>query len=129
MTNTYRPSKARFESSAVKARDRHRAVSRLFAAATVKSLHPQTCLRALREISEVAAVAVLPNSQMTDQEALQTIAAIAEWVRAEAPGARAECGDVIRSLHTLTADVDLEDLDDQHAADLFRDVISTLETS
>lgn len=95
----------------------------------MKSLDPQTCRRALREISEVAAVAVLPDSQMTEQEALQTIAAIAEWVRKEAPGARADCGDVIRSLHTLTAGVDLEDLDDQNAANLFHDVISTLETS
>jgi hypothetical protein len=90
---------------------------------------PQTCRRALREISEVAAVAVLPDSQMTDQEALLTIAAIAQWVREEAPGARADCDDVIRRLHTLTSSVDLEDLDDQDAADMFRDVISTLEIS
>lgn len=88
---------------------------------------PQTCRRALREISEVAAVAVLPDSQMTDQEALLTIAAIAQWVREEAPGARADCGDVIRQLHALTSSVDLEDLDDKDAADMFRDVISTLE--
>jgi len=90
---------------------------------------PQTCRRALREISEVAAVAVLPDSQMTDQEALLTIAAIAQWVREEAPGARADCGDVIRRLHALTSSVDLEDLDDQDAADMFHDVISTLEIS
>lgn len=90
---------------------------------------PQTCRRALREISEVAAVAVLPDSQMTDQEALLTIAAIAQWVREEAPGARADCGDVIRQLYALTSSVDLEDLDDQDAADMFRDVISTLEIS
>lgn len=63
---------------------------------------PQTCRRALREIGEIAAVAVLPDSQMTDQEALQNIAAIAEWVMEEAPGARPDCGDVIRRLHRMT---------------------------
>lgn len=94
----------------------------------MNSFDPQTCRRALREISEVAAVAVLPDSQMTDQEALQNIAAIAEWVREEAPGARADCGDVIRRLHALTAAVDLDGLDDQDAAGLFHDVIRTLET-
>jgi hypothetical protein len=39
---------------------------------------PHTCRRALREIGEIAAVPILPDSQMTDQEALQNIAAIAE---------------------------------------------------
>jgi len=56
------------------------------------SRDPHTCRRALREIGEIAAVAGLADSQMTDQEALETIAAIAEWVLDEAPGARADCG-------------------------------------
>lgn len=42
------------------------------------SRDPQTCRGALREIGEIAAVAVLPDSRMTDQEALQNIAVIAE---------------------------------------------------
>lgn len=90
---------------------------------------PHTCRRALREIGEIAAVAVLPDSQMTDQEALQTIAAIARWVREEAPGERAGCGDVIRRLNDMTASVDLEGLGDREALDLFGDVLRALETS
>lgn len=90
---------------------------------------PQTCRRALREIGEIAAVAVLPDSQMTDQEALQAIAAIADWVIDEAPGARPDCGSIIRRLHDMTADVDIEALDDREALNLFGDVLGALETS
>lgn len=90
---------------------------------------PYTCRRALREIGEIAAVAVLPDSQMTDQEALQNIAAIAEWVRDEAPGAQPDCGNIIQRLHELTATVDVEALDDQEALDLFSEVLGALETS
>jgi hypothetical protein len=93
------------------------------------SRDPQTCRRALREIGEIAAVAVLPDSQMTDQEALQNIAAIAEWVREEAPAARAECGDVIRQLHEMTASVDIDALSDREALDLFSEVLGALEMS
>lgn len=74
-------------------------------------------------------MAVLPDGQMTDQEALQTIAAIARWVRDEAPGERAECGDVIRRLNDMTASVDLEALGDREALNLFGDVLRVLETS
>lgn len=63
-------------------------------------------------------------SQMTDQEALQNIAAIAKWVREEAPAARPDCGDVIQQLHRMTAGVDTE-----AALDLFSDVLGVLETS
>ena len=90
---------------------------------------PQTCRRALREIGEIAAVAVLPDSQMSDQEALQNIAAIAEWVIEEAPGARPDCGDVIRQLHRLTVGVDVEVLADREALQLFSEVLGALETS
>lgn len=90
---------------------------------------PQTCRRALREIGEIAAVAVLPDSRMTDQEALQTIAAIAEWVMEEAPGARPDCGDVIRRLHRMTEGVDVEALDDRQAVELFSEVLGALEES
>lgn len=90
------------------------------------SRDPQTCRRALREIGEIAAVAVLPDSQMTDQEALQSIAAIAEWVLDEAPGARADCGDVIRRLERMTAGVDFDRLDDRAAQGLFGEVLAVV---
>lgn len=90
---------------------------------------PQTCRRALREIGEIAAVAVLPDSQMTDQEALQNIAAIAEWVRTEAPRAGADCGDLVQRLHGMTSGVDIDALDDRAALSLFSEVLGVLETS
>ncbi len=91
------------------------------------SRDPQTCRRALREIGEIAAVAGLEDSQMTDQEALQSIAAIAEWVLDEAPGARADCGDVVRRLERMTAGVDFEALGDREAQGLFGEVLGVLE--
>lgn len=66
---------------------------------------------------------------MTDQEALQNISAIAEWVREEAPGARAECGDVIRLLHEMTAGVDFDALNDREALRRFAQVLGALEAS
>lgn len=87
---------------------------------------PNTCRRALREIAEIAAVAVLEDSQMTDQEALQTIAAIANWVAEEDPAARADCGDVIRSISTLTVGADFASMGDRDAVTLFRRVLQTL---
>ncbi|HST93049.1 MAG TPA: hypothetical protein VLJ13_12720 [Brevundimonas sp.] len=90
------------------------------------SRDPQTCRRALREIGEIAAVAVLPDSQMTDQEALQSIAAIAEWVLDEAPGARPDCGDVIRRLERMTAGVEFDALDDRAAQRLFGQVLAVV---
>lgn len=89
---------------------------------------PRTCRRALREIGEIAAVAVLPDSRMTDHEALGEIAAIAEWVMEEAPGARADCGEVVRRLNAMTAGVDVEALDDRAALHLFGEVLGALET-
>ncbi|CAN7312378.1 hypothetical protein [Brevundimonas sp. LjRoot202] len=93
----------------------------------MSSRDPQTCRRALREIGEIAAVAGLEDSQMTDQEALQSIAAIAEWVIEEAPGARADCGDVVRRLERMTAGVDFEALGDRAAQALFGAVLGMLE--
>ena len=91
------------------------------------SRDPQTCRRALREIGEIAAVAGLADSQMTDQEALESIAAIAEWVLDEAPGARADCGAVVRRLERMTVGVDFEALGDREAQALFADVLGVLE--
>jgi len=90
------------------------------------ALDPTTCRRALREIGEIAAVAVLQDSQMSDQEALQMIAAIAEWVRDEEPAGGTECGGVIRQLNAMTADIDFEGLDDREAVVLFNDVLAIL---
>jgi len=90
---------------------------------------PQTCRRALREIGAIAAVAILPDSQMTDQEALRNIAAIAEWAIEEAPGARPGCGEVIRRLNEMTTGVDVDALDDRQAVSLFSEVLGALETS
>ncbi|WP_245158215.1 MULTISPECIES: hypothetical protein [unclassified Brevundimonas] len=87
---------------------------------------PDTCRRALHEIREIAAVAALENSRMTEQEALQAMSAIADWVEETAPGARADCGDVIRRISDLTARTDLEALDDRSALDLFARVLEAL---
>ncbi|HYC75049.1 hypothetical protein [Brevundimonas sp.] len=91
------------------------------------SRDPHTCRRALREIGEIAAVAGLEDSQMTDQEALASIAAIAEWVLDEGPGARADCGEVVRRLERMTAGVDFEALGDREAQDLFGEVLGVLQ--
>jgi hypothetical protein len=88
---------------------------------------PHTCRRALREIGEIAAAARLADSRMSDQEALGSIAAIAEWVLDEAPGARADCGEVVRRLERMTAGVDVEALGDREAQALFGEVLKVLE--
>lgn len=88
---------------------------------------PQTCRRALREIGEIAAVAGLEGGQMSDQEALGSIAAIAEWVLQTAPGARADCGDVVRRLERMTAGVEVEAMGDREAQALFAEVLGVLE--
>ncbi|GAA0870366.1 hypothetical protein GCM10009116_22020 [Brevundimonas basaltis] len=90
---------------------------------------PHTCRRALREIGEIAAVAGLEGGRMTDQETLGSIAAIAEWVLETAPGARADCGDVVRRLERMTAGVEVEALDDRAAQALFGAVVGVLEGS
>ena len=88
---------------------------------------PHTCRRALREIGEIAAVATLDDSRMSDQEALGSIAAIAEWVLETAPGARADCGEVVRRLERMTAGVDVEALGDREAQALFGEVMAVLQ--
>lgn len=90
---------------------------------------PHTCRRALREIGEIASVAVLPDSQMTDQEALRNIAAIADWLTDGGPQSAADCGDVIRRLHDMTAGLDLDALEDPAALKLFSEVLGVLEIS
>lgn len=90
----------------------------------MKSNDALACRRALREIREIAAVAVLDGSQMSEQEALQTIAAIAEWVPDD--DASADCGDMIRRLDALIGSADIDRIDDAAALGLFRDVTALL---
>jgi hypothetical protein len=93
----------------------------------VTRLDPQRCRRALREIGEIAAVARLDGSALTEQEALQMIAAIAEWIDADATAAPADCGDRIHQLHAMTEAVDFDALSDAEAMRLFGAVRRTVE--
>ena len=63
---------------------------------------------------------------MTDQEALQTLSAIAAWVQAESPADGAACGAVIDLLVDLTDGVDIGALADDQARDLFRRIKARL---
>jgi len=85
------------------------------------------CRRPLREIREIAAVAILDGGQMSDQEALQTIAAIAGWAADESGSAAPDCGDVIRRVDAIIGETDVEALDDRTALALFRDVSAVLQ--
>ena len=64
---------------------------------------------------------------MSGQEALQTIAAIAEWA-ADAPGtAPPDCADVIRRIDAMIGDTEVEALEDAQAFTLFREVRGLLQ--
>lgn len=84
------------------------------------------CRRALREIREIAAVALLDGALMTEQEALKTIGAIADWTADESP-AQADCGEMVRRLDALIGPVDIDAIDDRSALDLFREVTALLQ--
>lgn len=84
------------------------------------------CRRALWEMREIAAAASLQDSPMSDQEALQTLSAIAAWVQAESPADGAACGAVIDLLVDLTDGVDIGALADDQARDLFRRIKARL---
>ena len=86
------------------------------------------CRRALREIREIAAVALLDGAQMSEQEALKTISAIAEWTADEDTSSAADCGDLIGRLDALLSSADLDALDDRACVELFRDVTAILQT-
>lgn len=86
------------------------------------------CRRALREIREIAAVALLDGAQISEQESLQTIAAIAGWALEDTRSAPPDCGDMIRRLDAAIGEVDIETLDDRTAMDLFQAVIALLQT-
>lgn len=86
------------------------------------------CRRALREIREIAAVALLDGAQISEQESLQTIAAIAGWAVEDTGSAPPDCGDMIRRLDDAIGEIDIETLDDRTAMDLFQNVIALLQT-
>ncbi len=86
---------------------------------------PLACRRALREIREIAAVALLDGARMSEQEALQTIGAIADWAADDVAGA-ADCGGVIRRLDAMIDTASLDEMDDRSALDLFRQVTTLL---
>ena len=87
------------------------------------------CRRALREIREIAAVALLDNAQISEQESLQTIAAIAGWAAEEGGFAPPDCGDMIRRLDAVIGEADIQALDDRTATELFQSVIALLQNS
>lgn len=64
---------------------------------------------------------------MSDQEALQTIAAIAGWAAEATSLAPPDYGDAIRRVDTMIGQTDLEAMDDSTALVLFRDVSALLE--
>ncbi len=85
------------------------------------------CRRALREIGEIAAVSVLDDRQMSELEALESIAAIASWVRAE-PGVQGRaCRAAIIQIHGLTAGADVDQLDEAQVHAQFLAVLSAIQ--
>ena len=70
---------------------------------------------------------MLEGSQVSDQEALQMIAAIAEWIDGDGATDRADCRDRIHRLHAMTAALDFDALGDAEAIRLFGAVRRTLE--
>ncbi|MFC7379231.1 hypothetical protein [Brevundimonas sp. GCM10030266] len=87
---------------------------------------PVTCRRALREIAEIAAVARLQDSQMSGQEALAAISAIADWVIDTAPRAETVCSDIVTRIDAVTQGVDVDNLDDENASRMFATVVRLL---
>lgn len=87
---------------------------------------PHTCRRALREIGEIAAVAVIDGGRMSPEETLRTIGAIAGWVEETALRPGPECGDVVHRIHDLTRPDRLDRLDDAGTLKTFGDVITLL---
>lgn len=89
-------------------------------------MDPVLCRRALREIGEIAAVAVLDDSQMSEPEALESIAAIAAWVRTEPDATGRACRQAIVQLHALTTGVDFDRLEDAQVHARFNQVLAVI---
>ncbi len=77
----------------------------------------------------MAAVAVLQDSQMSDQEALEIIGAIAGWVDDASERSRENCGLVVHRIHALIGTTDVEALTDREAGFLLSQVAFALEGS
>lgn len=87
------------------------------------------CRRALREMREIAAVALLDDAQISEQESLQTIAAIAGWAAEDTRSSPPDCGDVIHRLNAWLEGADIDSLDDRSVVDLFKTVVALLQTN
>lgn len=81
-----------------------------------------SCRRALREIREIAAVTLLDGAQMSEQEALEMMAAIADWAVGDSRKAPRECSDALRRVDAMIGQADIEHMDDHAAVALFRKV-------
>lgn len=90
------------------------------------SQDPIVCRRALREIAEIVAVARLQDSQMSGQEALAAVSAIADWVIDTAPRSETDCGDIIARIDAITGDRDVNAMDDPTATRMFASVVELL---
>ena len=87
---------------------------------------PQSCRRALREIGEIAAVALIDGGRMSPEETLRTIGAIAGWVEETALQSGPDCGAIIHRIHDLTRPDRLDRLDDAGTLITFDEVITLL---
>lgn len=71
-------------------------------------------------------MAVLDDSQMSELEALETISAIASWVRTEPAASGRACRDTIHHIHNLTVGGDIDGLDDAQVHVQFRRVLAAI---
>lgn len=95
------------------------------------ALDAAACREALYMASDVAALAILPDSQLTPEEAIETIGGVVQAASADALNGRGEapCGEVLRRLAALTTDVKERRLNDDQTQELFRFVVSELEAA
>lgn len=77
----------------------------------------------------MAAVAVLQDSQMSDQEALEIIGAIAGWVDKASDRSRENCGRVVHRIHEIIGTSDVDTLTDREAGLLLSQVGLALDGS
>lgn len=87
---------------------------------------PLACRRALREIREIAAVAHLEGAQMSEEDALKAIGAIAAWAD-DGIGDPTDCGDILHRLDAMVAAQDLDGMADATVVALFGDVMALLQ--
>lgn len=95
------------------------------------SLDAAACREALDMSGKILMRALLPDGDMTDEEALAAIGGVVRTARSQAIVGRGEapCGDVLRQLDHLTRDAQFHQLDDDEVRELFNRVIYELETA